>query len=1838
MPTTGGAASAGVEQLSKRGIMLMRLAMRQNIFGQVATIKPHWMERQLSVPTDTANTEQALVQHQLNQAQATIEVLSSVLLYLPEKTVLEVFTPLQRALINCMNSSHQNLQRAAYTVIAKLFEKTASSARGLEQFELLTQHIQKNIHDAFSGSVGGSQPIIMGITLLKAICNVQPAYLDTSCLQPFLKMLHRMVREYVVPVNTYGAATAVHIEPKEKMLAEVICYCLEMLRPRINAMNGDVRRTIVQALIVPLIDKNAVDKIITVIIGVAQELLSTPLQQVQPTHQPAKFGMELLLRMQQQMDARLHTNAEMMRAFLGAVVIVFEDTQLTKLQGTAEVRARLQPAFYWGLCSSDEALRTRYFAVLESSFPQDIYQRLMCIMSKQNWQPMSQYFWIAHAARLLLCAALGKRGHQKTKTEEDGTAPPTSRLRVTKCATFANTLEKILEKLTSDLRSAYEQNTTTKISDTEKGNEAMDVDATSLDTLGSAPARAGGIASGRLRSDSNTNLSQESIDQMNATITAVEDRYLKLATGTTEEQYAKLVDSLTELMHYDWQLAYGVWKKLFTTIWSQLSTAERDELSAISQPFISSGIMLPQRDAAMSVVTCFVDSLLSCDPPVHFQPSLLRYIGTSQKCWHISVLALERQAKSIRLTNDPSLLDRDNPPNEKLAVLECLADLYTELNESDQYEMCWKRRVYFEKTAKCLTLYNQGEYKLCRKALEELMSTTYERLSQPSPLDQLAHFAPPIHAEMRHWEQQWVNSLKELNDWSALLDFANAEEVADPSLLMDAAWHSDNWPLVAQSVVQVDACANPTTHFKSTMIKIMSNLANGYLYETKEGVDKSFQDTSRHLISEWRKLPRIVSHSHLRLLIATHVVHEVSEANSVAAEIHRGQTPQGLVMSQKLITEVKLVSKTWRNRAMTVIDPMSTWFDLENWRIQHYQTTMRAMDTSAQINPHTQQMFPMHSIAQTQFQLARNMRRCGQYEMAIEELNKLHKMMSVHSMDASMKVYEHVKCLLKIADELKESPPSEGALTPQVIFNEATDIIDSTDMQFLTKDHCSRLLTIKAHLLSQMNNTEEANKAFSAAARLQENNVAGSTQGAQVWKYWSEHLERLFLQNRSEASALEYGTNAISCLMECAKTTNEEKSRAYLAKLFWLLKTVTAYGGQRATGAVDEVLLKYHVNVPASSWVFWLNEIVADVRQRDGLGMVTVLRSVAEAHPQQALVALRLALDPKVVTERIQKGPNGDEAMDTTAVSEWLRKPEKNPAEETAYTADSADWKAKLCSVVDLVSIVQPTDVACLNTMLNELDELPQSWVETKMCQLRCIIDDCHKHLYARINELSRAKVPDVIRKATHNWLEQAPSTLLTESDEVLWREITSELNNAVDEPLLKFAFVLRKFMRKLRAKMGARIRLLKLRTASSFLANFDSKLAEIDVFSGTVCPKIAQYSAYISRFLPVYRLIVRHNTVCRVLLIRSMNGKVYSYILDRVRFDLAKSQASQIFTLLNTHLAKYRETARRFLCFPQPHVLHTGRNSRLMECCPIAGASSQMQNLNADRSYANFRPFIEIMRQELDREAPGRDPYDVIDSFYERISVAESANEGQSNLKTTLSEAFREIIAGNGHVGDTTHSPPTTFRPEPFAEGPAVAEPEPMAVDEGAARVALPAVTPVPTSLLSRWFHDRYPDPTTFWHIRKKMAAHFALLGISEYVFSMTAMDLDGLTVDLSTGQLFYTDFSFDIIRKFSEVNVEDDKPELELECIRPVPFRLSSNIAAFLGVSIEGHLCSAAIAAARCFHSRPVDTIIRPLLWDAFWKANNEHHANGDQQFVDAVFRGLERVSKRVKGLCHT
>lgn len=84
--------------------------------------------------------------------------------------------------------------------------------------------------------------------------------------------------------------------------------------------------------------------------------------------------------------------------------------------------------------------------------------------------------------------------------------------------------------------------------------------------------------------------------------------------------------------------------------------------------------------------------------------------------------------------------------------------------------------------------------------------------------------------------------------------------------------------------------------------------------------------------------------------------------------------------------------------------------------------------------------------------------------------------------------------------------------------------------------------------------------------------------------------------------------------------------------------------------------------------------------------------------------------------------------MDTATSSDWLRKPAYNPAERQDYSTAAADWRDKLSAIVELVSVTQPTDITCLNAILNEMDELTQNWTETKLCQLRYILEDCHKY------------------------------------------------------------------------------------------------------------------------------------------------------------------------------------------------------------------------------------------------------------------------------------------------------------------------------------------------------------------------------------------------------------------------------------------------------------------------------------------------------------------------------
>lgn len=105
-------------------------------------------------------------------------------------------------------------------------------------------------------------------------------------------------------------------------------------------------------------------------------------------------------------------------------------------------------------------------------------------------------------------------------------------------------------------------------------------------------------------------------------------------------------------------------------------------------------------------------------------------------------------------------------------------------------------------------------------------------------------------------------------------------------------------------------------------------------------------------------------------------------------------------------------------------------------------------------------------------------------------------------------------------------------------------------------------------------------------------------------------------------------------------------------------------------------------------------------------------------------------------------------------------------------------------------------------------------------------------------------------------------------------------------------------------------------------------------------------------------------------------------------------------------------------------------------------------------------------------------------------------------------------------------------------------------------------------------------------------MTLQMALAFLCEYALHLTRLNTDMIYIHQDSGLMNVSYFKFDI---------NDEKEELDHN--RPVPFRLTPNVAEFLtNIGISGPLSAAIIATARCFvhPNYKLSSILRTILRD--------------------------------------
>ncbi|KAH9644539.1 hypothetical protein HF086_002340 [Spodoptera exigua] len=1693
----GGAAGASPgEQLSRRCVILLKSALKPDVWPHLCEPKLAWLDKVFS--TVDANAGGCA------NACTALELLVFLLGVLRREQILVALKPLQRGLGACVTSNNPKIVRLTHNLLAKLTaifptEPTgAAQASKYEELEALYACVSKYAFEGLAtyeksasgqaagaataaAGAGGAGGLLGPLMMLKACCASSPAYID-RLVQPLMRVLQRMARDHVAPNPDHA-------------LADLLILALDLLKARVSVMPVDTRKTFIGTILVGLIEKTTDAKVMKAIIRMVEEWVKWrgPLTSAASASAPAGAAPSLreksilLVKLMQYVEKRFPDDLELNALFLELINYVYRDEHLKM----TELSMKLEPAFLAGLRCPQPSIRAKFFEVYDQSVRRRIFDRLLYIICSQNWEHIGQHFWIKQCLELLLV-----------------TCVPSTQIRLSNPKYLLPSISSVINSADSEERKSFVIFSTVKEESSDGFSDSLEADKEDVLDMD-------------LDSSSNQKEDLRTLKQ----IVSKQSEFVELARRVRTEQ---LVLAAAQLCHMDDALAHHVWLALFPTLWATLDDRQLGTVINEIVPFIISGVHVVQRDQPLSALNTFIEALARCNPPVSIKPPMMKYLGKTHNLWHRMTLNLEQMAidqasgRSQREALD--IYDYDVETTTPTEVLDSLSDMFELLQEEDMWSGLWQKHAKYRETNVAIAYEQQGFFEQAQAAYDVAMAKLkQEYTANPSSYN--------MHKECTLWTQHWLKCAKELNQWDSLLELGLTRSGRDPFLILESSWRNPNWTTMKEALAEVEYnCPKE--------LAWLVNLYRGYLCICAggeaglAGVERHAEAAAAMALREWRRLPRLVSHAHLPLLRAAQQLMELSEA----AQIHTG-----LLHSRPTsLHDMKAIVKTWRNRLPVVADPLSHWGAIFTWRQHHYQFIASHYDSQTE-HGSNHSMLGVHASAQAIIHFAKIARKHNLSGVCLDSLHRIYTIPSVPIVDCFQKIRQQVKCHIQMSwTEGKEE------------LQDGIDMIESTNFKYFTKEMTAEFYAFKGLLLAQLGRSEDANKAFAAAVQLHDTLV-------KAWALWGDYLEQIFIRDPRQ---IQVGVSAMTCFLHACRHQNESKSRKYCAKVLWML----SFDDEK--NSLAEALDKYSVGVPPVQWLPWIPQLLSCLVQYDGTVILNLLSHVGRLYPQAVYFPIRtLYLTLKIEQRERHKTAENIAAAhlphQPTTSAAGSKASESASSSSSGSTAEAGPIKATLpmwrCSkIMQMQREIHPTVLSSLEGIVDQMVWFRENWYEEVLRQLRAGLAKCHVVAFHH-----RAAVADAtVTPHTLNFIKKVVSTfgigigiksISTSSVSAAFSSAASEslarrAQATVQDPVfqkMKTQFTadfdfsqpnamklqnliqkLRKWVKILEAKTKVLPKSFLIEEKCRFLSNFSLKTAEVELPGEFLLPKHTHYHVRIARFMPRVEIVQKHNTSARRLYIRGHNGKIYPYLVvnDSGLGDARREErVLQLLRMLNHYLGKQKETSRRFLHFTVPRVVSVSPQMRLVEDNP-----SSISLLDIYRT--------ECANRGVEYDAP-------VARYYERLAAVQA--RGSQASHQVLRDILREVQA-----------------------------------------------TMVPKGMLREWAAATFSAPTDYWTFRKMLTLQLSLASFAEYVLHLTRLNPDMMYVHQDSGLLNVSYYKFDV-----------DDITGELDCNRPVPFRLTPNISELLTtIGITGPLTASAIAVARCLVTPnfKIQSILRTILRD--------------------------------------
>jgi transformation/transcription domain-associated protein len=450
-----------------------------------------------------------------------------------------------------------------------------------------------------------------------------------------------------------------------------------------------------------------------------------------------------------------------------------------------------------------------------------------------------------------------------------------------------------------------------------------------------------------------------------------------------------------------------------------------------------------------------------------------------------------------------SLSLKYNVRNETLCLIE---KMYISRRANNICSYC-SSHYFIIAAQKCYDLLGDRDISLALlSSIAQLHSTrftlsfdTYDLLNQStnailSLIDRADERNPeflPTESEFDLWETRWLESHKEMGQWSVVDQFAL--DMDDANLMRECAWKTNNWEQVKS------LCSHPSTVSSLNECDPSTKITEIYLavHEGKlEMVENLHWQSAQLCLHQWNLLPTIDAggNTHSSMFHLFQRLVELRESSQIALETSSHS-------ARRTIPDLKLLLSSWRHRLPNYFERLSQWNDIFLWRLQIFDVIARTFAWTNDLNA----IANLHDRPFVYISLSRAARKQGLNDIATYSLDSLR--------DSEIDVeYEFQKQREHIVNfQFSPAGSLKGGLS----------LANSANITFFDFRQRAEMFRLKAHFFFKLGEKPKSNQAYCHAVQI-------CPTYARAWIDWGKLCSSLSDDAMDQAKGIKAESNELT--------------------------------------------------------------------------------------------------------------------------------------------------------------------------------------------------------------------------------------------------------------------------------------------------------------------------------------------------------------------------------------------------------------------------------------------------------------------------------------------------------------------------------------------------------------------------------------------------------------------------------------------------------------------------------------------------------------------------------------